>query len=273
MKKSEKPKTSHYEEDTVRQTIRALGWAIIILWLITLLLPITIGLSLLKFLEPNAIGFREPTVSFSNGTFSLSAPFYINNTGYYDLSDMNITILIGSNDKTISTFSTLLPNVPAGTMLNSSYDISFSLEEIASNSIELLTDDTDMNWSVSTFFRIAYAIALGVSTNMTIPWGAPFYNLTVSEVSYDVSSQKLSASISFENHADFTSTGTISLEIYDNKSQLVGSTEKYLDVPSGETSSESFDLTIDPSKITEKTFVRVYFETIQILEKEWSSSG
>lgn len=257
----------------MRHTIRALSWAIIILWVITLLLPITVALSLLKLLEPNAIGFGEQTVSFSNGAFSLSTPFYINNTGDYDLSDMNITILVGSGNKTLSTFTTPLLNVPAGTVLNSSYDVSFTLEEIAAKSTELLTEDTDLNLSMSASFRIAYVIALGLSTTMTMPWGAPLHNLTVSEVSYDVSSQELSVSVSFENHAAFTPTGAISLEIYDNKSQLIGSTEEYLEIPSGEPFSMSFNLTIDPTKITEKGFVRIYFETIQVLEKEWGSNG
>ena len=167
----------------MRHTIRALSWAIIILWVITLLLPITVALSLLKLLEQNAIGFGEQTVSFSNGTFYLSTPFYINNTGDYDLSDMNVTILVGSGNKTLSTFTTPLLNVTAGTMLNSSYDISFTLEEIAAKSTELLTEDMDLNLSMSASFRIAYVIALGLSTTMTMPWGAPFHNLTVSEVS------------------------------------------------------------------------------------------
>lgn len=257
----------------MRQTIRALSLTIIILWVFTLLLPTTIGLSLMKLLEPNAIGFKEPKFSFSNGTFSLSAPFYINNTGYYDLSDLNITVLIVSNSNTISTFSLPLLDVPAGTTLNSSCDMSVSLEDIVSKNIELLTEDTDLDLSISTFFRIAHVISLGVSTNVTTSWGAPFYNLTISEASYNFSSQKLSVSVSFENHAYFTIDGKILLEIYNDRSELVNSTEKYVDVPPDKPFHAFFDLTIDPLKITENGLVRMFFENMQILEKEWSSSG
>jgi hypothetical protein len=256
----------------VRQAIRALGWAIIILWAVTLLLPIMIGFSLLKLSESNAVGFGEPTVSFSNGAFCLSAPFHINNTGYCDLSDMNVTILVGGNNKTILTFSQSLLNVSAGTTLNSSYNISFSLEEIISKSIELLTDDTDLNLSISTFFRMAHIIGLGLSANMTASWGAPFHNLTVSEVSYDFSSQKLSVSANFENHACFTVNGTISLEIYNSRSELIGFTEGYLNVPSDSLFYDLFELTIDPLEMTESGIICIYFENMQIMEKEWGLS-
>ncbi|MCK4433898.1 hypothetical protein KAU92_00290 [Candidatus Bathyarchaeota archaeon] len=257
----------------MRQTIKALGWAIIILWVITLLLPITIGLSLLKFLEqPNAIGFREPVVSFSNGEFSLFAPFYINNTGYYDLSNINITILFRSDNETVSTFSTVLPNVPAGTMVNSSYNISFGLEEIVSMSTDLLTEDTSLNLGVSIFFQVAHVIGVGVSTNITIPWKAPLHDLTISEVSYDPSSQKFSLPVSFKNNAYFTVKGTVLVEVYNNRGELVLSIDKDLDVHSNSFFQGLFEITIDPlivHELIENGMVRVYFENTQIFEEEW----
>ena len=256
----------------MRQAIRALGWAIIILWISTFLLPITVGFSLWKLLEPNAVAFREPIVSFSNGIFSLSAPFFINNTGFYDLTDLNVTILVGTNNETIATFSPPLPNVLAGTTLNSSYNISFSLEEITSKNIELLTEDTDLNLGISASFRVAHVITFGASTNMTTQWKAPLYNLTISEVSYNVSSQKLSMSVGFENHAYFAVNGTILLEICNNRGELVGFTGRYLDVPPNQPFNSSLELVTDPFKVTENGLVRIYFQNIQIREKEWSLS-
>jgi len=235
-------------------------------------LPVTIGISLLRILEqPNAIGFKEPTVSFSNGTFSLSAPFYINNTGYYDLSDINVTILIGRNNTTLAAFSSPLLNVPAGTTLNSSYDLSFDIEKIVSKSTELLTDDTTLNLSISTFFEIAYVMSLGVSTNMTTSWGAPFYNLTVSEVSWNFSTQEFTVVLSFENHACFTVNGTILLEMCNSRSELIGLIETCLDVPSDSLFHDVLKLTVDRSKMTDNGIIHIYFENVQILE-EWFSS-
>lgn len=257
----------------MRHTIRVLGWGIIILWVITLLLPITVGFSLLKLVEPNAIGFREQDISYSDGIFSLSAPFYINNTGYYDLSDINVTVSIRRKNKAISAFSTLLPDIPAGNITNSCYTLSLSMEEIVSKNLELLTDDTDLDLNISAFFQVAHIIGIGISTSMKRSWSAPFYNLTVSPVSYDFFSQTLSLFVSFENHAYFTMNGTVSLKIYNDRSELVGFTEKYLDILANRPFQDTFELAIDPFRITESGFARLYLEDEMILEKEWSLSG
>jgi len=53
----------------------------------------------MKLLEAKNIGTQEPTISFSNGNFTLSMPFYINNTGFYDLSDIGINIQMGKEKR------------------------------------------------------------------------------------------------------------------------------------------------------------------------------
>jgi len=255
----------------VRQTIRALGWAIRILWIIALLLPLTVGISLWSISNPKSIGFQEPVVSFSNKTFSFFVPFHINYTGLYDLIDIGMTVFVRKGNKIIapSPFSIPLPNIPAGQLSNLNYSISFNLTEMAEKNRELLTEDTGLNLTVSLRFRIAYVIAFEVSTNVMWWWGAPFYNLTVSEARYNVTSQTFSGLVDFENHAQFTTNGTMLFEIYNNQSELIGSGEKFLSVASGESFHEFFESTIDPSKVTPNIVIRVYFEDVEILEKEW----
>jgi hypothetical protein len=139
----------------VQQITRAFSWTIAILWIVTLLLPITIAVSLLQFANSNNIGFREPTFSYSNGNIFLSAPFYINNTGYYDLSDINITIGIKDGDKALARFSRNYPPIPAGVLLNETYDASVSLDQIASIDSEIFVQDKTLNLDGYLFFRIA----------------------------------------------------------------------------------------------------------------------
>ncbi|MEM3536573.1 MAG: hypothetical protein QXF44_02230, partial [Candidatus Bathyarchaeia archaeon] len=129
----------------LRQTIRALGWAIKIIWIVTLLLPVTVALSLWDLFSSGAFGVREPAMSLSDTELSISAPFYINNTGFYDLSDVNITIKIMNNNNRIAEFSKLFPKVPAKSMLNATYDVSLDLEELFSDNRELLTHDADLD--------------------------------------------------------------------------------------------------------------------------------
>ena len=113
--------------------------------------PLTVGLSLMELVNSKAIGFQEPTASFSEGQFHFSAPFYINNTGFYDFSDINLTVLAEAKNKPIARFSQTFPKVSAHSVLDASYEISFSLEEILSRNSELLFNDLDVNLNVSLF--------------------------------------------------------------------------------------------------------------------------
>ena len=255
----------------MRQTIRALGWIIVILWITTLLLPVTVAFSLMKLLEAKNMGIQEPTISFSNGNFTLSMPFYMNNTGFYDLSDISINIKIGRENKTISTSSTQLPNVPAGTMANSSCDISFSLEELVLKYSELLTNDTELGVNASLRLRVAYAIAFEASMEFTIHWDAPLYNLTIYDVAYNSANRTFSFSISFDNHAPYPVNGTLTTNLYNSINALIGSDIKYVNVPSRDKFNKSFAITLDPTAtMTPNGVIRLYFAGAQISEKAWT---
>lgn len=253
----------------MRQTIRALTWAIAILWIITLILPMTIGLSLLQLAESKSIGFRDPVFTYSNGIFYLSAPFYINNTGFYDLSDINITINVGDKSKTVARFSQIFPTINAGSMLNESYDVAIGLAELLSNDEELLTNDTTLNLNMHLFFRVAYLIGFGGQANATASWGAPFYNLTVLSSPYNYTFQKISFTLSFVNHAYFPVDGMMALEIRNSRNELLGTfSPERLYVVSYEAFSRLYELSVDPAEITSSGTVRVYFDDVQILNRE-----
>ncbi|MGQ9640573.1 MAG: hypothetical protein ACUVUF_00420 [Candidatus Bathycorpusculaceae bacterium] len=254
----------------MRQTIRAIGWLIAVLWIFTLLLPITVGLSLMRLLESKAMGIQEPTFSFQNGNFSIAMPFYVNNTGFYDLSNISVNVQIQKGNKTISAFLALLPDVPAGVMVNSSCDFSVSLEEIASKDAELFMNDTELSVDAGLGFRVAYVIALGVSMTFPTSWLAPFYNLTASSFAYD-SVNKFSMLLSFVNHAQFPIGGSLIVRLYDEDNELLGSTSQLISVLSDEAFSNVFEITVDePSKMTDNGLIRVYFEEVQIWEGEWT---
>ncbi|MEM3673797.1 MAG: hypothetical protein QW468_06235 [Candidatus Bathyarchaeia archaeon] len=255
----------------MRQTIRAIGWLIAFLWIFTILLPVTVGLSLAELLKSKAMGIQEPTFSFQNGNFSVSMPFYVNNTGFYDLSDISVNVHIRKENKTISMFSAHLPNVPAGVLVNSSCDFSVSLEEIASKDRGLFTNDTELLVDAGLGFKVAYVIVLGVSMAFPTSWGAPFHNLTASNFAYD-GVNKFYMLLSFENHAQFPIYGSLTVKLYNVDDEFLGNTSQPVNVLSGEAFSNVFEVTVDePSKMTANGLIRVYFEEVQIWEGEWTS--
>ncbi len=257
----------------MRQTIRALGWLIAILWIVTLLLPVTVIFSLSNLLAPNTVGFREPNYSLSNTVFSMSAPFYINNTGFYDLSELNTTVLLRNDNRTIAASSHQLPNVPAGTTVDSAYEFSFNLQEIASNNKELLTNDADLDLDISLSFRVAYVITFGLATDFTTQWKAPFYNLTVTDSHYNNTTKKFSINMSFTNHAYFTIDGPLWIEIYNNRSETISTIGKNTSVPPSASFQEPFESTIISSAMTDNGTVHIYFAGVQVSQKEWNLNG
>lgn len=252
------------------QTIRAIGWIITILWIIILVLPVTVAFSLIEIIEAKGVGIQEPMGSISNGNLFLSIPFYIDNTGFYDLTDVEVELKIFMKNETLSTSSAKLPNIPAGEMVDSKCNFSLSLEELLSKNMELLTKDTELNINASLRFSVASAIAFQASTGSTISWGAPFHKLTVHSITYNNASHVLSASISFENRAFFQVNGLLSAKLYNYEGELIGSTTRNVNVPSQESFEDSFAVTINnPSKITREGVLRLYFADMQILEEAW----
>lgn len=252
----------------MQQTIKALGWAIRFLWIIILLLLVFVAYSLFRFAEPGNIGIREPQVTFSGDVFSFSAPFFINNTGFYDLADANLTVMIGHQNGVLKTFSSFVPYVPAGMTWNSTYQLAVTLQELASDSW-LLTNDTNLTLGMSASFRVAYVLALGISTNFSQPWMAPFHNLAISEVGYNSSTQEISMLASFENHASYSLQGEFALEVYDSGSRRLGYFMHDISVARGAPYSSSYQFVVDGSQFTNKGVIRLSFDGVEIYETEW----
>ncbi|MEM2779881.1 MAG: hypothetical protein QW791_03295 [Candidatus Bathyarchaeia archaeon] len=167
----------------MRHTVRALRLVIIVLWIVVLLMPITVALSLWEIFEArNNIAIGEPSFSLSDGDFFISVPFFMNNTGFYDISELFANIHIYDENGEIAEFSTEPLNIPAGRMVESSLNVSGSLTDIISRDRMLLTSSIDLNVNVALHFQVAYILAFNIARNFTYKWGAPFSNLTINYI-------------------------------------------------------------------------------------------
>lgn len=251
-------------------TIKALGWIIALLWVLALLLPVTVAFSLFKLVDGRNMGIQEPTFVLSNGNLSINMPFYINNTGFYELTQIGLNIQLGRANRTIIALAEHLPNVPAGDMLNTSFETSTSLKEIFSRDRELLTADVDLDVAATLGFRVAHAIAFNVAMNFPTSWGAPFYNLTIYNFTYNYGNGIFSFSISFENHAFFSVNGPLLIELYNSRNESIGSAPYTLNISTGDLFQRSFEVPATSSEMTRNGLVRLYFGSIEIREEEWN---
>lgn len=261
----------------MKQSIRALGWATKILWIATVAFMATSLYSPLKLLLEGQIQPGSPQVSFSNGTIAMSIPFFINNTGFYDISALKVsTSVADQNGRLISTSTTFVENIPRGESVNETHVMSISLDGIVSKNLTyLFFNDTTCNLNASVGLNIAHVIPLQVSTNTTWNWGAPLYNLSIGKVSFpDLCNSthcNTTVWLGFENHADFSVDGAIRLEIFNEGDEYVGFGSSSVNAPSKSEYDKMVTIYIpldNLSKITDTGKVHAYFES-PLVSLEW----
>lgn len=261
----------------MRQAIRALGWTVNIFWILIIAFSVTAVYSAMNL----GIGFGEAQMLSSSKGFVFSLPFLINNNGYYDISELNITTRVSDcNGTSITSSSTFVPLVSRGSIVETTHNISISLDDIMSGEFTyLLFNDSSFDLGTFVALNFAHAIPIKISTNATISWGAPFYNFSVLEISthpHNATSNKVVISINFENHAFLGITGVVRLEIFNNINELVACGTTSPDVPSGHRYDEQIvtylDL-VDLPRLTESGKVRVIFETPMFVLEWWTPYG
>jgi len=215
----------------MKQTIRALGIAIYVLWLIVIVFTATIMYSAFQLAEGVAFGTAQ--TSTSGGTMTLSLPFSVDNKGFYDISDLNITtILQESNGALVSNSTTVVPLILHSNRVDATHNISITLDKMTSASLSrLLFNDTDFNVTLSLALKYAGVIPLKISMNFTTTWGAPLHNLTIGGINYNSTRSIAAVSLSFENHSFFSLNGTMRIEIINTLDLQVGATTTPINVP------------------------------------------
>jgi len=266
----------------MRQSIRALGWANRIIWTATAVFMATSLYSPLKLVLERQIEIGSPQISFSNETITVSLPFAVNNTGFYDISDLNVTTSIADQNGTlILTSTTFVQNIPRGGSVNETHEMPISLDGIMSKNLTyLLFQDTTIFLEGSVGLKIAHVIPLRVSTSINMSWGAPLHNLSIGKMDYpepyNITHHATTTWLSFENHAPYDVNGTIRLEIFNDREEYVGLGIDEINAPSGAEYNKEVTIYIpldNVSRFSETGEVHVYFAgTIGSLDR-WYTYG
>ena len=250
----------------MRQSIRALGWAGKILWIAIAAFMVTSLYSPLKLILEKQIDIGSPQPSFSNGTMTVSIPFFVNNTGFYEISDLKVTTsATDCNSTLISTSTTSVENIPRGGSVNETHAISVSIDDVMSKNLTyLLISDAAIILDVSVGLKIAHVLPLKVSTSVNMSWGAPFCNASMRIADfpepYNSTHYRITAWSSFENHSPFDVNGTLRLEIFNKREEFIGLWFGEVSAPSGGEYSEKVTIYVKPSKFSGAGEVHVYFE-------------
>ena len=260
-------------------TIRMLSIATLILWIIIIFFFITAAYSVLNLGGSINLGKAQMLPSSKGITFTL--PFSISNNGYYELADFNVTTrLTDPNGTMLDQSETFIPSIPRDTSVNATHTVPIELDYIMStDNVPLLLNDSSFDIEIFAGLNFARVIPVQISTNATIPWGAPFSHLSVGEISvsyFNNTHGKASIPLSFENHAVFDLKGFLKLEFYGDSQELLASGEREINVPSGYRYNNIFTAyqrQQDISKLTSRGALHVIFETPAFVVDWWEPYG
>jgi len=255
----------------MKPAIRALGIATIIIWIFLIVFAATAVYSVMNL----DTDFREAEFFSSSNGIVLSMPFFINNNGCYDISELNITTRIVDSNGTFLTLSgTFIPIVSRGSRVEAAHNVSIESSDMTEH-MELLFEDSSFVVDASIALKFANIVPVKMSMNMSVPWGAPFSNVSMGEIfhlPFNATHERVVVPLSFENHSFFDLAGTMELEIYNDGEELVTSGETSLDVQSQSSYNEQVDIYLslaDASKLTETGRARLIFETTMFTVEKW----
>jgi len=252
--------------------IRALQIATIILWLVIIFFAVTSVYSVMNL----GVNIGEVQILPSSKGIIFALPFSINNSGYYEIADLNLTTRVTDPDGAVLDLTeTVVHSIPQDSNVTATHTIGIDLDDILSmDHVSLLLEDSDFNVEIFAGLNFARAVPVQISMNTTIPWGAPFAQFSIGEISvsaHNLTHSKASIQVSFENHAILDIAGTLKLQFYDIAQELIASGMSRINAPSGHEYNEVSYVYLgqqDASKITSNGSVHVVFET-PMFTVEW----
>ena len=159
----------------------------------------------------------------------LSLPFTVANRGFYNIGLLSVTTQISDEEGgVIADNSTTLPVVRIGEQATLVHNVTINATDFLWRNQNYLFDDASFLVNMSLGMRIAEVIPVQVSTNVSMPWGAPFYNFSLGTPelgSFDSTPLQVTVPLSFENHAFFNVACALRVQMYNAYGSLVGDTQ------------------------------------------------
>jgi len=255
----------------MKPAIRALTIATIILWTFIIAFAATAIYSVMNL----GIDFGETQFFPSSKGVVLSVPFSINNTGYYDISELNVTTRVTDDNGTLLALSeTLVPLIASGSSIERAHNTSIDLSDImAMDYTELFFNDSSFGFDAFVSLNFAYAIPVQMSINMSVPWGAPLSNLSIGEISVP-DNNTVVIPVSFENHSYFDMVGTMQLEVYNDMDEPVASGQTNLNVSSHSGYNEQVEMHLSlGDTLPESGEIHFVFESPMFTAEQWITYG
>ena len=246
----------------MRISIRMISIATTFFWVFLIVFFVSVVYSV----KDVRFDFEEPQVDLTpDNKILFSLPIKIDNKGYYNIGSFNVTTVISDIEGfIISQGSTFIPVIATGKQTMATHNATIDINDLLQNSKDYLFNDTELKVHETVSMELAEVIPVQVSTNFSMPWGAPLFNFTLGGVEYmafNGTHMTVTVPISFENHAFFDMTGRIQIHMYNSANILVGEGQTTIEAPQNALYNEHAELNVLVGGITENGYFEVYFST------------
>jgi predicted amino acid-binding ACT domain protein len=214
------------------------------------------------------IGRPQTTIAPQNELL-VDFPIGIVNNGYYNLNDFNISMEIHDVQKTVMAQGfTFIPVIKKDETLNTTNRMRMNLTDILQVYQNLILNDTELQINTTVSMKAAGLISLQVSSNLTLAWGAPLYNLTLEKPKFTVqvapnSTNYVRVTIltTFENHAFFDLNGTIHVSMYNNRNIFTSTGSIVFKAPQQSSYHVDLGLDVPVTDTTSNGYFDIFFST------------
>jgi hypothetical protein len=200
----------------------------------------------------------------SNHDLILTLPLYIDNRGYYSLKGFNLTTVFSDAEGAeVSKSSTVVPVIPQGRNVTILHNATLNVDSMAKQNRQYIFDDCNLTCTVTAGLNFAELLPTQLASNVTFPWGAPFYNFMLGRPRYsrvDSSHSMARVPLSFENHAAFDVTGNIRVKLYDGEDTFLGESQKPINASKYSSYKGNLDFSVPSTSTASSTSQSGYFE-------------
>jgi len=242
--------------------IRMIGIATTIFWIFLIIFAMTAVYSI----KDVNFEFGEPQMNIAeDGEMVFSLPINITNRSFYNIGFFNVTTKVSDeNGHVIAEGSSSVPFVRSGEKVTATHNMTVNFSDLMQNNQNYLFNDTELKIFTTLGMGVAEVIPVQASTNMSVPWGAPFYNFmlgTPEHIAFNSTHAMVTVPVSFENHAFFDITGTMQVQMYNDADLLAGESQTAIDALHYSFYNGYVEFYVPITRLTRTGHFEVYFLT------------
>ncbi|MEM2106047.1 MAG: hypothetical protein QXV21_06265 [Candidatus Bathyarchaeia archaeon] len=236
----------------MKAAIRMISVATALFWIF--LAAFTIS-AVYSFIKDVRFGFGELEMSTNlteQNEMVLCLPITVENKGLFNIGFFNITTEISSIEgDIIARGNTCIPIIGRNTIIAIRHNITVNVAELFQEKSNLIFNDTTFVLYEAVSMSVAEVIPFAASTNVTIPWGAPLYNLNIGEPERVVNGTHtlIRMLINFENHSFFDVAGNLSIRIYNLEGAVINETQTFIEAPSSTFYSDYAEIGVEGTAV------------------------